>query len=170
MEVDTCLIWLDEIRIGFDIGLRSQLRRINKNLFVFFDEIKCLNYIEKLSNEKSFKKIHIAMLDGYCTTTIPVIHDKKEIYAIYIFCSDKTNYEKLLVDYPKIRAISTSTDHIIDILQDQIYPDNLLREHQSISKYDFIVDEKRQSSAIQDDQYFDANQDNSSRRKMGKRD
>ncbi|CAF4239774.1 unnamed protein product, partial [Rotaria sordida] len=52
---------------------------------------------------------------------VPLTHDKSQIYAIYIFCFDKSKYEQWVTEkWPKIRGVFTDIDSISDSLRQAV--------------------------------------------------
>ncbi|CAF0982705.1 unnamed protein product [Didymodactylos carnosus] len=113
LEVNT-IIWLDlNVSSTTDnLNAKVRLRQAINHFETFEDKQKCIDHIVSLESEK----IYFIISGSLGESVVPLIHDKPQIEAIYVFCFDKAKHEKWAKGYEKVCAVSTNIDDICDQL------------------------------------------------------
>ncbi|CAF3799542.1 unnamed protein product [Adineta steineri] len=112
-----CLIWLDKTSGNAnDMGCMNtiaELQHVVNELQTFTDIDKCVAFINDMADERIFM-ISSGVLGQ---TIVPIIHDKRQISAIYIFCGNKTVHEQWTQQWPKVKGVFTDISPICDSLK-----------------------------------------------------
>ena len=118
------IIWLNP-----DININNRFKNAKKNLHLINDYViiyseleSCISFIQTISKEK----IYLIISGPSTSHMLSRIHSRQQIESIFIFCSNKIEFEYLLIDYPKIIDIYVDIDLLCVSLQEQIQ----LREKQ----------------------------------------
>ncbi|CAF3277435.1 unnamed protein product [Rotaria sp. Silwood2] len=111
------LVWLDNHLDEFEEDFRNSLAKLQRTIDViekFRDTNECIMHISKSKN----KKIFLVVSGKLANDVVPLMHDKSQIYAINIFCFDKSKYEQWTTEkWPKVRGVFTDIDSICDSLR-----------------------------------------------------
>ncbi|CAF2879297.1 unnamed protein product [Rotaria sp. Silwood2] len=110
------LIWLDtKIDESNNNYLNSikQLRQTVNAIEIFRDTDKCIDYISELQNEKSF----LIICGDLCQSIVPLIHNKVQLYSIYVFPGEQEKYEEWTKNWSKIKGIFSEITQICDSVQ-----------------------------------------------------
>ncbi|CAF1006231.1 unnamed protein product [Adineta steineri] len=109
------LIWFDPNKELYDDidCLKSQLRQIN-DYVVFHNKLEtCIAFIQSIENEKIF-----LITSGSYVSQFAIL---QQIDFIFIYCSEKNQYEYLLNDYSKIIGIYDELDLLCSSIEKQIH-------------------------------------------------
>ena len=91
----------------------QKLRQLANEVKTFTDANECVEYIDGIQEEKTF----VICSDAFGQATVPFIHDKLQVYTIYIFSDDPTRYEKWVQDWSKVKDIFTDITPIYESLK-----------------------------------------------------
>jgi len=110
------LVWLDGNINENDDDCRNSIQKLKQvvntvNTFVDFDE--CIDFINKIPEETAFMITSGALGQ----TTVPAIHNKKQVSVIYIFCGNKDRHEKWAKEWPKVKGVFTDIKPICEALK-----------------------------------------------------
>jgi hypothetical protein len=98
------LVWLDgsidEVNSGDCRNSIAKLRQVVNTVNTFIDVDECIDFINGIKEEKTF----LISSGALSQTTVPIVHDKPQVNAIYIFCGNKTRHEKWVQQWPKVQA------------------------------------------------------------------
>ncbi|CAF0860698.1 unnamed protein product [Adineta steineri] len=112
-----CLIWLDKSSDNVnDIGCMNtivQLRHVVNDILTFTDVDECIASINDMTDERIF----MISSGALGQIIVPIVHDKSQINAIYIFCGNKTVHEQWTQQWSKVKEVSTSILPICDSLK-----------------------------------------------------
>ncbi|CAF1253355.1 unnamed protein product [Adineta ricciae] len=115
------LIWLDatidEAKDKNSIKVISKLKEVINTLHTFTDENKCIKFIDTIDEGKTFLIISGALGQ----TTVPLIHDKPQIVAIYIYCGNKSRHEQWTQKWSKIGGVFTEIKPICAAMKNEIH-------------------------------------------------
>jgi len=110
------LVWLDkninEKRDDFRNTI-TKLRQVVNTVNTFVDADKCIDFINNIHEETAFMIISGA----FGQTTVPIIHSKKQISDIYIFCGNKDWHTKWAKEWSKIKGVFTHIQPICEALK-----------------------------------------------------
>jgi len=98
---DFSLIWLDKSVDSSKENrlVKEQLRNCVEH-FKTFDEIDaCLNYIH---HDGKKKRIVFIVSGQYGREIVPCIHSLKQIFCIYVYCSNKEKHKQWANEYSKV--------------------------------------------------------------------
>ncbi|CAF1371980.1 unnamed protein product [Rotaria sordida] len=114
------LVWLDNHLNESKEDFHNSLTKLHRTIDViekFSDANECIMHISRSEN----KKIFLVVSGKLTNDIVPLTHDKSQIYAIYIFCFDKSKYEQWVTEkWPKIRGVFTDIDSISDSLRQAV--------------------------------------------------
>jgi tetratricopeptide (TPR) repeat protein len=114
------LLWLDasidEKKNKDTISTISKLREIINNVHTFTNPEECTKFIDDI-NEETTIMISSGALGQ---TTVPVIHDKPQISAIYIFCGNKSRHSEWVKQWPKVKGVFTDIKAICEALEEYV--------------------------------------------------
>ena len=118
--IENCIvIWLDpnidESNADCQYSI-AELRRVVSSVQTFIDNDQCLEYVTDIKNEKAFMIVSGALGQQ----VVPLIHDIPQLYAIYVFCTQKKTHEQWIKDYSKVKDIFTQIDPLRDILKQDV--------------------------------------------------
>ncbi|CAF1252610.1 unnamed protein product [Didymodactylos carnosus] len=113
LEVNT-IIWLDlnVSSTNDNLSAKVRLRQAINHFETFEDKQKCIDHIVSLESEK----IYFIISGSLGESVVPLIHDKPQTEAIYVFCFNKAKHEEWAKRYQKVCAVSTNIDDICDQL------------------------------------------------------
>jgi hypothetical protein len=115
------------------LNSKFQLCQIARTLRTFTDPNKCIQLFKEIKNEKIF----LIVSGSLCETILEQINDHPQLAIIYLFCEQKSNYEKLIDQYPKIKGIYTEISTICEqMIIDLKQWDNDLNTFEINSKID----------------------------------
>jgi len=110
------LVWLDaNINEEADDFRKSitKLRQVVNTVNTFVDANKCIDFINNIPEETAFMIISGALGQ----TTVPIVHNKKQISDVYIFCGNKDWHEKWAKEWSKIKGVFTDIQPICEALK-----------------------------------------------------
>ena len=110
------LVWVDKNMKNFGTQIKVKLlREIDPEIETFECEQECIDSIRKRNDRKL--NIHIIFITSgaLSETVIPKIQCYPCIFAIFIFCAHRENYEHL--QYPKLQAIHTDIEELMDNIE-----------------------------------------------------
>ncbi|CAF3869506.1 unnamed protein product [Rotaria sp. Silwood1] len=111
------LVWLDNHLDESKEDFHNSFTKLQRTIDViekFRDANECITHISRSEN----KKIFLVVSGKLTNDVVPLMHDKSQIYAIYIFCFDKSKYEQWTTEkWPKVRGIFANIDSICDSLR-----------------------------------------------------
>jgi len=110
------LVWLDGNINENDDDFCNSIQKLKQvvntvNTFVDFDE--CIDFINEIPEETAFMITSGALGQ----TTVPAIHNKKQVSVIYIFCGNKDRHEKWAKEWPKVKGVFTDIKPICEALK-----------------------------------------------------
>ena len=108
------LVWLDR-KINENDCRKSikKLKQIVNTVNTFVDVDECINFIDKIQEETTF----MITSGAFGEKTVPIIHNKKQINAIYIFCGNKTHHEKWVQEWSKVKGVFTDIQLLCEALK-----------------------------------------------------
>jgi len=107
------LMWFDE---NIDKELRDLFEQVHDSVIVSTDQETFLKTINGITDEKI-----LVILSGQCSRSlIPLIHDNKQVYLIYIFCINKADYEHFSKDLSKVHGVFTEYSQLFEGLQTEL--------------------------------------------------
>ena len=90
----------------------KQLQCVLDDLITFTDEGDCIEFIATINDTKA-----CMIIPGYLGQNIvPRLHNMFQIDSIFIFCSNKQNYDELSKDWSKIKGVFTEVTSICEAL------------------------------------------------------
>ena len=106
------LVWLDGNINENDDDCRNSIKKLKQivntvNTFIDIDE--CVDFIDRIPEETAFMIISGA----FGETTMPVIHNKKQVSGIYIVCENKAHHEQ----WSKVKGVFTNIQSICEALK-----------------------------------------------------
>jgi tetratricopeptide (TPR) repeat protein len=111
------LVWLDACLDESKEDFRNSISKLHLTIDAiekFRDTNECIKYIANCEN----KKIFLVVSGKLTSYVVPLMHDKIQVYAIYIFCYDKSKYEQWKTEkWPKVRGVYTNMDLICSELR-----------------------------------------------------
>lgn len=116
MLQDFFLIWLDsnidENNKSFQDFL-TELRSIFVRLELFTNVDECISYMTSIGEEK----IILITSGTLGESTVHVIHDMVQLYAILVFCVNVARHEEWATKWPKVRCVAASIKYICESLR-----------------------------------------------------
>ena len=107
------LIWLDGNLDESKEDFRNSIMQLQQTVDViekFRDADECVNYISQFQTEK---KAFLIVSGALTENVVPRTHHIAQIYAICIFCGQKSKYEKWATEkWPKVRGVFTKIDSV----------------------------------------------------------
>ncbi len=110
------LIWLDNNFNDNSADCHNtitHLRRAVNTINTFTDGEECIQFLERINNEKAC----IIISGSLGQHIVPRIHNMSQVDSIFIFCGNKTYHEELAKDWPKIKGIFTEITPICEALK-----------------------------------------------------
>lgn len=113
------LVWFDKnIESNLeDIQItKTRLRQVNDYVLFFVDPDFCIQYIKSIKSEIIF----LISSGNDAHILLSKVHDLRQVDSVYIFCVDKTKYERTLtegVNYFKIVDIFTEQNSLIQSIK-----------------------------------------------------
>jgi len=114
---DSILIWYDESMDKDeqdDQYSLSQLYLIMKSIFIFTNEEKCLDFINKFRLKN---KLFLIVSGSVGKNFVPKIFDLSQINAIYIFCGHIENHKSWAKKYEKIKGVFNDIKELCECIQ-----------------------------------------------------
>ncbi|CAF0788094.1 unnamed protein product [Didymodactylos carnosus] len=113
---DYVVIWLDTNITGDWQETEMEIRPII-NYFKTFDNVdECIKYIKSLIDEKVFLIVTGTFIKQICLR----IAEFPNLLSIYLWCSNKTKYEKWLKNHPHITGIYLTMDSLLPQLTNDV--------------------------------------------------
>lgn len=91
----------------------EQLRSVINDVTLISQPEECIKLLESIRAENVFLVASGALGRGL----VPSIHMMAKVYAIYIFCGDKSRHVEWVKDWPKVKGVHTQIKHICNDLQ-----------------------------------------------------
>jgi tetratricopeptide (TPR) repeat protein len=116
MVQNVLLIWLDSnIDDNNDDchNTVSQLRRVVNDVNTFTDRDRCVQFIERIKDEKACMIISGSLGEHI----VPRIHNMSQVDSIFIFCGNKKHHEQWTKDWSKIKGVFTDIAPICEALK-----------------------------------------------------
>jgi len=111
------LVWLDsnidDVNNNDCMITITKLRQVVNAVQTFTNADECIAFINNIEDEKIFM-ISSGKLGE---TTVPIVHDKAQLSAIYIFCGNKTRHECWTQQWPKVKGVYTDITPICEALE-----------------------------------------------------
>jgi tetratricopeptide (TPR) repeat protein len=110
------LIWLDNNIDDKNDDCRNtiaQLRRVVNTINIFGDGDKCIQFIEKMDNQKACMIISGSLGEHI----VPRIHGMSQVDAIFIFCGNKKRHEQWAKKWSKVKGVFTEISPICEALK-----------------------------------------------------
>jgi tetratricopeptide (TPR) repeat protein len=108
------LVWLDNNIDSVDsLNTISQLRHTVNTVNTFTDVDQCIDFLTNIYNEK----VCMIISDPSYENIIPLIHDIVQLYAIFIFCKNKTGYEQWIKRWSKVKGVFREISLICEALE-----------------------------------------------------
>ena len=96
------IIWLDkDVDVKEYQDTKQRLRSIINHLKIFDDVEKCKQYVEQ---RPKHDRLVLIVSNELSRQIIPSIHKLRQVSAIYITSTDKTNDEQWAQEFIKVRA------------------------------------------------------------------
>ncbi|CAF3433708.1 unnamed protein product [Rotaria socialis] len=93
---------------------QGKLRTWIENIKIFEDVIQCEQFIRSLSD---VDRIIFIVDDLLGLEIIPLIHQFRQVFAIYVYCTRKQTKEPLFQHFTKFRATFTNLNELIDSIR-----------------------------------------------------
>ncbi len=111
------LVWLDksidELNDDDCRNSITKLRQVVNTVNTFVDVNECIDFINDIKEERAF----VISSGALGQTTVPMVHDKPQVNAIYIFCRNKGYHEKWVKEWPKVAGVYTDIKPICEALK-----------------------------------------------------
>ncbi|CAF1356566.1 unnamed protein product [Adineta steineri] len=110
------LIWLDsniDTRTKYSQNIVTQLDSVIHNVKISTDNGHCLQLIQSMTDDK----ICMVVSGTLGEQIVPRVHNMSQVYAIFVFCANKTRHEQWAKDWSKIKAVCTDVDSICHVLR-----------------------------------------------------
>lgn len=106
------LVWLDPHVESSEENVQTQKRlREILTCLITFDNVKaCKDWLERSAPDE---KIILIVSGAFGQEIVPQIHETLSIVAIYVYCLDVERNKIWAKDYPKIRAVQSSTSNLL---------------------------------------------------------
>ncbi len=85
------------------------LRRVSKDVVTYKDERGCLEYIDKVQERN---KVILIVSGTLGENFVPKIHQRTEIYVIYVFCGRKQKHDYWAKKYKKIKGVFDTIEEL----------------------------------------------------------
>lgn len=143
---DFILVWLDstiDTSTEYFVHRRNQLRTLINAMHTFIDKNEFLEYIRTIHDER----ILLIVSGTLGQIIIPLIHDLRQLFRIYIYCADKSKHRLWSGSFNKVRDVFTDDDSLMACLEKDV------KIHSNISLPIGIMDSKEYSlQDIEDNQ------------------
>ena len=116
MIQNVLLIWLDSNIDENDPDCSSttiQLRRVMNTINTFTDGEECIQFLEKIQDEK----ICMIISGSLGKHIVPRVHGMSQVDSVFIFCSNKQYHEQWTKEWTKIKGIYTDIQSICAALK-----------------------------------------------------
>lgn len=114
------LIWLDA-KINPSnpdcCNTLGRLRHVVSKVETFTAADPCMNFLKNIRDEK----ICMIVSGGLSKEIIPMIHSMDQLDAIFVFCGNKSLYEPLMAEWPKVKGVLTQIDMICKSLYQTVH-------------------------------------------------
>jgi tetratricopeptide (TPR) repeat protein len=111
------LLWLDasidEVKNDDCRNSITKLRQVVNTVNTFTNADECIEFINGIKEETVF----LISSGAFGETTVPTVHDKPHVSAIYIFCGNKARHEKWTQQWPKVKGVFTDIKLICEALK-----------------------------------------------------
>jgi tetratricopeptide (TPR) repeat protein len=111
------LIWLDgSIDVKNNEDCRNtidKLRQVMNTVEIFTRQDECIDFINNIKEVKIFMICSGALGQ----ITVPLVHNKQQVNAIYIFCGNKTRHEQWIQQWSKVQGVYTDITAICETLK-----------------------------------------------------
>jgi tetratricopeptide (TPR) repeat protein len=110
------LVWLDGSINETNDDCRNsitKLRQVVNTVNTFVDVDECIDFINGIKQERAF----VISSSALGKTTVPMVHDKPQVNAIYIFCGNKGHHEKWAKEWRKVAGVYTDITPICEALK-----------------------------------------------------
>ena len=109
-------VWLDanlnESKADFKNSL-ERLRNVVASIITFQDVKECINFLNKMSQEKVF----IIVSGALGRQVVPDLEDMPQVQSVYILCGKKAIHEEWASKMPKVKGVFTEIESICKALQ-----------------------------------------------------
>jgi hypothetical protein len=116
MVQNVLLIWLDNNIDDNSVDCRrtiTQLRSVVNSINTFADADQYIDCLTDIDCENLCKIISSTLYQNM----VPLIHDIAQLHSIFIFCENKTGYEKWTKEWSKIKGIFTEVSSLCEALE-----------------------------------------------------
>ena len=117
------IIWLDQ-NMDNNVQLYRQnieeLGRVCDSIKTLTDKDQCVSYISDHNN----RKLILISSGKLGRTTVPHVHDMRQVNAIYLFCGDKSKHEEWAKGYSKIKGVFTCIKLVCNAVNETIQKDD----------------------------------------------
>ncbi len=96
--------------------LISQLRSIVNNIKTLTDIDQCVNFLEQIKNEKVF----LIISDCFVKQIASLEEQFTQLNSIYVFCNEKSNYDKIIKTYKKGKGVFTQMKPLCNELKKEV--------------------------------------------------
>ncbi|CAF3687228.1 unnamed protein product [Rotaria sp. Silwood1] len=106
------LIWLNSSVNEYDNqynDLMTQFQRITKSIRLFTDVDQCIEFMRNIEDDK----VLIILSNNIDMTYVPLINDLHQVDSIYIFSNEEIKPEQSLLEYKKLKSLSSSDPALI---------------------------------------------------------
>ncbi|CAF1516321.1 unnamed protein product [Adineta ricciae] len=109
------LVWLDAHldKSNENVYLLNYFRRVMKNIDIFTNSEKCIDFLSQIINEQVFMIVSGSLGQNI----VPRIHDMQQLNSIYVYCTNESRHEKWTCNWSKVKGIFTKIDSIRIALQ-----------------------------------------------------
>ena len=111
------LVWLDgsidEMNNDDCRNTITKLRQVMNTVNTFTNVNECIDFISGITEAKAF----MISSGAFGQTTVPTVHDMRQVSAIYIFCGNKARHEQWAKQWPKIKGVFTDITPICEALK-----------------------------------------------------
>jgi tetratricopeptide (TPR) repeat protein len=111
------LFWLDStIDMKDENCARTvqQLQSVISTMHVFNDGNECANFLHTIKNQNVF----MVVSGSLSKDILPRIHHMPQLIAVLIYCGDKSKYELLMNNWPKVQGVFTKIDDVCKSLSE----------------------------------------------------
>jgi hypothetical protein len=110
------IIWLDKNMKNYSNQRKLKLLgEIDSGIKDFICSTECIDYLQEQNDRKTRPHVILIVSGTLSETVIPTVQDYTCIFAIFIFCTNSDNYIHL--EYPKLRAICTDSNELMDSIE-----------------------------------------------------
>jgi tetratricopeptide (TPR) repeat protein len=111
------LIWLDgnidAVNNEECCNSIRDMRQVVNSVNTFKNADECIRFIDGIDEEKVF----IISSGALGQTTVPLVHNKPQVSAIFVFCGNKTWHETWTKQWPKVKGVFTEIAPICEALK-----------------------------------------------------